>query len=159
MNIINKLFRRNNQAPQYYYGMKVDDRPDPQQFAVYNWQHKLMTVNEMYAPVDFYHAVDKIKHMLRKYQIDMPTVSRGLLPMPAYDEHDHGLYFPQYVTMHGIYHEVAHVIQVAAYGKDVEGHGPEYVRAYIDLLTEHRFGGTCRHLLRASAIRHGLKLK
>lgn len=78
--------------------------------------------------------------------------------MPAYDEEGHGLYFPEKGTnLWMVIHELGHVIQTARYGRDVEGHGPEYLQCYIELLADLRGTGTDELFL--SAIHAGLCVK
>ena len=119
---LNHLFEKDDAT--YFYGMKVDDTPDPQQFEVYAWQQTISRHAELFYDLSFAKIVELTKNVCAKYGIDMPIIHKGLLPVPAYDEEGgHTLYFPngKNSTMIVI-HELAHIICVDRYDTDVEGH-------------------------------------
>lgn len=142
---------------QYLYGMKIDDRPDPQQIEVYAWQHRVAFRDEHQMVLRFGAIVELVKNVCEQHGIETPTIDQGLLDTPAYDEEGHGLYFPRGANLWMVIHELGHVIQTARYGRNVQGHGPEYMQCYIELLAELRGTGTDDLFL--SAIRYGLTVK
>jgi hypothetical protein len=127
--------KEHNEAT-YLYGMKVDNTPDPQQIAVYTWQWEIAREDELSEDLDFKEIVDLTKNVCALYNIRLPIIHTGLLPVPAYDEEGgHTLYFPSNQnSLMVVVHELAHVVCVDRYGTNVEGHGAEYVRCFIELL-------------------------
>ena len=142
----------------YYYGMKVDNTPDPQQHEIYVWNRRISRYNEYAFKLPFAAIVELTKNVCDCYGIEMPVIHTGLLPVPAYDEEGHTLYFLESEnTIMIVVHELAHVLCVDRYGTDVEGHGPEYVQCFIDVLSYLR--GEPKDELILSAYNYGLSIK
>lgn len=155
-NKIINLLKRDD--AQYYYGMKVDNTPDHQQHEVYAWNNQIGRRDEWLFKLPFPAIVELTKKVCDWYGIEMPVIHTGLLPVPAYDEEGHTLYFlGRGSTIMNVVHELAHVVCVDKYGTDVEGHGPEYVQCFIDVLSYLR--GEPKDELILSAYRFGLSMK